>query len=180
MMRDAVRLKLRCNDHLGLAQCIEGLAWVLADDGQDEQAAQMLGGAQVVWRSIGTSLSGLGHLAGAHDRCEATLRQRLKDDRFEAAFDRGSALTVGQAAAYALDERPARQPGPDVASVLTRREREIAEYVAKGLTNKEIADALVIAPRTAECHVENILRKLNFTSRSQIVKTWESRRSDQE
>ncbi|RVX41733.1 putative ATPase [Nonomuraea polychroma] len=180
MMRDAVRLKLRCNDHLGLAQCIEGLAWVLADDGQYEQAAQMLGGAQVVWRSIGTSLSGLGHLAGAHDRCEATLRRHLKDDRFEAAFGRGSALTVDQAAAYALDERPARQPESDVLSVLTRREREIAEYVAKGLTNKEIADALVIAPRTAECHVENILRKLNFTSRSQIVKTWESRRSDQE
>ncbi|MGP3965489.1 ATP-binding protein [Nonomuraea sp. 3N208] len=180
MMRDSVRLKLRCNDHLGLAQCIEGLAWVLADDKQYEQAAQMLGGAHVAWKSIGTSLSGLGHLAGAHDRCESTLRRHLRDDRFQAAFDRGAEFALDQAAAYALAERPARQPGPDVASVLTRREREIAEYVAKGMSNKEIADALVIAQRTAECHVENILRKLNFTSRSQIVKTWDSRRSDQE
>ncbi|WP_327581168.1 LuxR C-terminal-related transcriptional regulator [Nonomuraea sp. NBC_00507] len=180
MMRDSVRLKLRCNDHLGLAQCVEGLAWVLADDKQYEQAAQMLGAAQVVWRSIGTSLSGLGHLAGAHDRCESTLRRHLKDDRFQAAFDRGAELTLDQVAAYALDERPARPPAPDVTSVLTRREREIAECVAKGMSNKQIADALFIAQRTAECHVENILRKLNFTSRSQIVKTWDSRPPDQE
>ncbi|TMR21262.1 LuxR family transcriptional regulator [Nonomuraea turkmeniaca] len=180
LMRDAVRLKLRCNDHLGLAQCIEGLAWILADDKRDEQAAQMLGAAQVLWRSIGTSLSGLGHLAGAHDRCASALRQRLREERFQAAFDRGSALTLDQAAALALDESPARQAGPDVTSVLTRREREIAEYVAKGLSNKQIAETLVIAQRTAECHVENILRKLNFTSRSQIVKTWDARRPDQE
>lgn len=108
------------------------------------------------------------------------LRRHLKDDRFQAAFDRGAELTLDQVAAYALDERPARPPAPDVTSVLTRREREIAECVAKGMSNKQIADALFIAQRTAECHVENILRKLNFTSRSQIVKTWDSRPPDQE
>ncbi|MFI7702249.1 LuxR C-terminal-related transcriptional regulator [Nonomuraea sp. NPDC049480] len=182
MMREAVRLKLRCNDHLGLAQCIEGLAWILTDDKQYEQAAQMLGAAHGVWRSIGTSLSGLRHLAGAHDRCEATLRQNLREGRFKAAFDRGAELTPDQAATLALDERGQEgvPPETDVASVLTRREREIAECVAKGLSNKEIAESLVISQRTAECHVENILRKLNFTSRSQIVKTWASRQSDQE
>ncbi|WP_188197413.1 helix-turn-helix transcriptional regulator [Nonomuraea sp. SYSU D8015] len=184
MMRDAVRLKLRCNDHLGLAQCVEGLAWILADDKQYEQAAQMLGAAHGVWRSIGTSLSGVGHLAGAHDRCAATLREHLREERFTAAFDRGAQLTPDQAAAFALEERrgrrpEARPPESDMASLLTRREREIAECVAKGLSNKEIADALVISQRTAECHVENILRKLNFTSRSQIVKTWSSRDLDQ-
>jgi predicted ATPase/DNA-binding NarL/FixJ family response regulator len=182
MMRDAVRLKLRCNDHLGLAQCIEGLAWILTDDGQHEQAARMLGAAHGVWRSIGTSLPGLGHLAGAHDRCAAALRQHLGEGRFTAAFDQGAELSPDQAAVLAMDDRlargaEARPPESDVTSLLTRREREIAEYVARGLSNREIADALVISPRTAECHVENILRKLNFTSRSQIVKTWAARRS---
>ncbi|MEQ4721182.1 LuxR C-terminal-related transcriptional regulator [Nonomuraea sp. B19D2] len=182
MMRDAVRLKLRCNDHLGLAQCLEGLAWILADDEQYDQAARMLGAAHMTWRSIGTSLSGLGHLAGAHDRCESTVRRHLKEETFKAAFERGSQLTVDQAAAIALDEKLTRraegvQPGSDVASVLTRREREIAELVAQGLSNKQIAEDLVISQRTAECHVENILRKLNFTSRSQIAKTWASRQA---
>ncbi|WP_171075126.1 LuxR C-terminal-related transcriptional regulator [Nonomuraea basaltis] len=180
MMRDAVRLKLRCNDHLGLAQCVEGLAWIVADDKQHEQAAQMLGAAHVVWRSIGTSLSGLRHLAGAHDRCESDLRRHLGEATFKAAFDRGTEFTLDQAAAYALDEKLAGraeslQPESDATSTLTRREREIAELVAKGLSNKQIADTLVISQRTADCHVGNILRKLNFTSRSEIVKSWASR-----
>ncbi|MEV1170385.1 LuxR C-terminal-related transcriptional regulator [Nonomuraea sp. NPDC049784] len=182
MMRDAVRLKLRCNDHLGLAQCLEGLAWILADEEQYEQAGQMLGAAHMVWRSIGTSLPGLRHLAGLHDRCESTVRHHLKEGTFKAAFNRGSEFTLDQAAAYALDEKLARpaegvQPESDVTSILTRREREIAELVARGLSNKQIADSLVISQRTAECHVENILRKLNFTSRSQIAKTWASRQA---
>ena len=52
---------------------------------------------------------------------------------------------------------------------LTRRERQIAELVAKGSTNKEIAEILVIAQRTVEGHVQNILTKLDFSSRAQIA-----------
>ncbi|MFG1683662.1 LuxR C-terminal-related transcriptional regulator [Nonomuraea sp. NPDC049269] len=180
MMRDALRLKLRCNDHLGIAQCLEGLAWIVADQQRDKRAAQLLGAAQMVWRSIETSLSGLGHLAGLHSRCEALLRESLRDEAFTEAFTYGSALTLDQAVAHALEEKPSRdagspQPESDVASVLTRREREIAELVAQGLSNKQIAETLVIAQRTAEGHVENILRKLSFTSRSQVAKAWSSR-----
>jgi DNA-binding CsgD family transcriptional regulator len=52
---------------------------------------------------------------------------------------------------------------------LTQREREIAELIAIGLSNREIADRLVISPRTAEGHVEHILSKLGFTSRAQVA-----------
>jgi len=52
---------------------------------------------------------------------------------------------------------------------LSRREQQIAELVAEGTSNKEIAARLVIAPRTAEGHVEHILVKLGFTSRAQIA-----------
>lgn len=41
--------------------------------------------------------------------------------------------------------------------------------MAEGLTNREIAEHLVISPRTAEAHVENILTKLGYTSRAQIA-----------
>jgi non-specific serine/threonine protein kinase len=181
MIRDAIRLKVRCNDHLGLAQCLEGLAWILADAGQHRRAAHMLGAAEMVWHSIGTSLPGLRHLAGAHDRCVEQLRGRLSDEAYTAAFTRGSEFTFDQAVAYALDETPARggedvvRPEPDFTAVLTRREREIAGLVAQGFSNKQIAETLVIAQRTAEGHVENILRKLKFTSRAQIAKAWEER-----
>ncbi|MFF8970611.1 ATP-binding protein [Streptomyces sp. NPDC014995] len=63
---------------------------------------------------------------------------------------------------------PAPSPhGPAVR--LTRREAQVAELVAEGLANQQIADRLVIARRTAEGHVERILSKLGFSNRSQIA-----------
>ncbi len=182
MLRDSVRLKLLCNDHLGMAQCLEGLAWIAADHKPDKRAAELLGAANMVWRSIGTSLPGLGHLAPSHDRCEDRLRRSLGDEAFTTAFGRGSELTLDRAVAFALDEKSAKETGraqarSDVASVLTRREREIAKLVAQGLSNKQIAETLVIAQRTAEGHVENILSKLSFNSRSQIAKAWGSQQA---
>ncbi|MFF8432420.1 response regulator transcription factor [Streptomyces sp. NPDC016566] len=52
---------------------------------------------------------------------------------------------------------------------LTKREREVAELVAAGMSNKDIAAKLVIAPRTAENHVSRALAKLGLTSRSQLA-----------
>jgi non-specific serine/threonine protein kinase len=49
------------------------------------------------------------------------------------------------------------------------REGEVADLVAEGLSNKAISERLVIAQRTAEGHVENILTKLGFRSRTQIA-----------
>ncbi|MQA96083.1 MAG: tetratricopeptide repeat protein [Streptosporangiales bacterium] len=63
------------------------------------------------------------------------------------------------------------------AGVLTAREREIAALVARGLSNRGIADELVISPATAARHVANILAKLGFSSRTQIA-AWVTRTGD--
>lgn len=52
---------------------------------------------------------------------------------------------------------------------LSAREAEVAALVAEGLSNRQIADRLVIAERTAGNHVQHVLGKLGFTSRSQIA-----------
>jgi non-specific serine/threonine protein kinase len=52
---------------------------------------------------------------------------------------------------------------------LTARERAVAVLVARGLTNRQIAEELVISPATAERHVINIFNKLDFHSRSQVA-----------
>jgi DNA-binding NarL/FixJ family response regulator len=52
---------------------------------------------------------------------------------------------------------------------LTEREREVVTLIAQGRSNREIADALVVTKRTIETHINNILYKLNLTSRAQIV-----------
>ena len=55
--------------------------------------------------------------------------------------------------------------------MLTRREREVAALVARGLTDPQIAESLVIGRRTAETHVAHCLSKLGFATRSQLA-TW--------
>ena len=65
-------------------------------------------------------------------------------------------------------------PLPRGASPLTPREYEIVLLIARGLSNKEIGDELVISPATAARHVANILSKLGFSSRTQVA-SWAAR-----
>jgi DNA-binding NarL/FixJ family response regulator len=51
---------------------------------------------------------------------------------------------------------------------LTTREHEVADLVGHGLTNRQIAEQLIISDRTVDTHVQNILSKLGLVSRAQI------------
>jgi two-component system response regulator NreC len=65
------------------------------------------------------------------------------------------------------------QERPDEAealSDLTEREQEVLTYLAEGASNDEIAEALVISPKTVARHRENIMRKLNMHSRAELVR----------
>lgn len=59
---------------------------------------------------------------------------------------------------------------PVIYDELTPREREVLVLIAEGLTNPEIAEELVISPKTVDSHRENIMRKLNMHSRIDLVK----------
>jgi NarL family two-component system response regulator LiaR len=52
---------------------------------------------------------------------------------------------------------------------LTEREREVLRLVARGRTNREIADVLVVSAETVKTHVANILSKLGLANRTQII-----------
>jgi DNA-binding NarL/FixJ family response regulator len=56
-----------------------------------------------------------------------------------------------------------------VSSGLSPREREVAVLIARGHTNRQIADALVITEWTADTHVRHILSKLGLRSRTQVA-----------
>jgi predicted ATPase/DNA-binding CsgD family transcriptional regulator len=173
---DGLRTMRRAGDMWGAAECLEVLAWVAAADGRYDRGARLLGAAQTAWRSTGASIPGLRPLAASHDRYEALLRDRLGASAFAGALRAGGEGGLDEAMAYALDEaqapersRTGHRAEHRADDPLTRRERQIAELVAQGLRNKEIAATLVIAQRTAEGHVERILQKLGFTSRVQIA-----------
>jgi non-specific serine/threonine protein kinase len=109
-------------------------------------------------------------LGDYQEACERVSRRAMSKEVYDSLHRDGARLSFAAAIAYALGEQlPAEPPPSAPAARLTKREREVAELIAEGLTNKEIATRLVISPRTAQGHVEHILTKLEFTSRTQIA-----------
>jgi predicted ATPase/DNA-binding CsgD family transcriptional regulator len=81
----------------------------------------------------------------------------------------GRQMTLAAALQYALADGPDQAgragPGPG----LTRREAEVAVLAARGLTNRDIAARLCLSVRTVEAHVDHILTKLGFRTRTQLA-----------
>ncbi|MEV4648533.1 LuxR C-terminal-related transcriptional regulator [Saccharopolyspora sp. NPDC049357] len=166
-LREAIEIKRDLGDWLGIPCCVEVLAWMLAESGQHRRAARLMGANRELWLPIGQPMFGFVTYLEAHENYTATLRAALGDAQFEAEHTAGTHLSPDATVDYALGTP--RQTRRADSSPLTRREGQVAQLVAEGLSNREIAEHLIISPRTAEAHVENILSKLGFTSRAQIA-----------
>lgn len=79
-------------------------------------------------------------------------------------------MTTSEAIGYALGGHLPAQEQLEDEGLLSRREREVVIMVAGGMTNKEIAQRLYIAERTAEGHVERIRNKLGVRSRTDVAR----------
>ncbi len=171
----SIAMKRPFHDTLGLALAVDTLAWILAAKGDAGRAARLVGVASRLWSTFGRELFGSDFLTVRRAGCEAAARQALGDAAYDDGVRQGAAATLDDALQELVEVAPARRRDPathqHTASLLTRREREIAGLVARGLTNREIADELVLSTRTVETHVDHVLRKLDFRSRTQIA-TW--------
>jgi predicted ATPase/DNA-binding CsgD family transcriptional regulator len=171
--KESLDLKRRMDERLGIALCFEALAWIQSDD-HPRRAATLLGAADALWRVMGASLVTQPGLIPLRQSSETSLKATLGTEGFAEASAEGNVMDPAVAIAYALEESIGRPRSGDKTPrtgllALSKREREIAELVAAGLSNKDIASKLVISRRTAEAHVEHILTKLGFTSRTQIA-----------
>ncbi|HET7736347.1 MAG TPA: LuxR C-terminal-related transcriptional regulator [Nocardioidaceae bacterium] len=155
-----------------LGMGLQSMAVLAAASQEYLRAATLSGAADRQWKRLGASWEAFEGLYAVQQIFEAQVRQGLGEQKYKTAFQRGSALELDEAVSLALSETPsdgaAARPADDK-SVLTRREREVAELVGEGLSNRDIARRLVISQRTAEGHVEKILSKLGFTNRAQIA-----------
>ena len=171
LIQQSIQLRRDLRDLTGLGWSLESLAWVESALEHHERAATLLGAADRLWEIMGRPLRTYQHLYPFHEACERTAEEQLGSARFETAFEEGRAFSVDDGIAYALDEHraPATPPPSEPTAGLTAREREIAELIAEGLTNRDVAARLTISVRTAETHAQNILLKLGFRSRAQIA-----------
>jgi DNA-binding NarL/FixJ family response regulator len=83
----------------------------------------------------------------------------------------GDAVFSPRLAGFVLDAftGPAPQPETEL-DLLTPREREVLQHIARGYMYKEIALRLVISPKTVEAHVSSVLRKLQLSSRHELTR----------
>lgn len=171
LQQESLRLRRGLRDLTGAGWSLESLAWAEGTAARHARAATLLGAADQLWEVMGRPLRTYQHLIGNHDACDREARRALGKARFDVAFQRGRGFDFEEAMAYALEEDLESTPATEaeVETPLTRRERQVAELVAEGLTNREIAARLVISTRTVESHVEKILSKLGFSSRARVA-----------
>lgn len=173
-LREMLRIKESFGDVLGVLQAAELLAWVAAAHHDPRFAARILGANETLWRPVGAYLLAFGPYLVRHERCVARARAALGDDAFDTEFRTGGEMDLTELASFALGETPAQHRTSPVVrrskSPLTRRQQEVAALVADGLSNREIAERLVVSQRTAETHVQNVLSKLGFRSRAQVAR----------
>ncbi len=158
-------MSMRSWARLGIV-CLAALAAVSGAGGQALRAARLFGSAEAVLRSVAAALDPVDRVDYADNLAAA--RAQLDDETWDKLWAEGLDMTFDQAIAYAQTASDSDKPPTPLPGDLTRREREVARLIAEGKSNREIADVLVIAERTVEGHVSNILSKLGFRSRSQI------------
>jgi DNA-binding CsgD family transcriptional regulator len=150
------------------------LSVCLVATGDAERAAVLHGASEKLWTLLNAPVLMGPAYAEIRKSGTDTARNALGEERFDALVRHGYAVPLSVALAVAKGEAPAgppadtAEPGPGGKS-LTRREREVAELVADGLGNREIAERLYLSKRTVDSHVEHVFTKLGFSSRAQLT-----------
>jgi DNA-binding CsgD family transcriptional regulator len=192
-LTESAQLSLATGQRLPVARGLTALGVLALAERDPERAIRLEGAAMALREQLGKAPA-----SRRLDGFFTDARQRLGDQAANRLLAEGRALGPTAAVRYGISEPGTDPPGtgppgadgpvpPDGAadggegavtepSVLTPRELQIAMLVARGLSNKAIAEELVISPATAARHVANIFTKLGFTSRAQLA-AWVAGRS---
>ncbi|WP_249354064.1 LuxR C-terminal-related transcriptional regulator [Rhodococcus sp. USK13] len=167
----ALRLARDFKDSICTALTIELLSWIAASAAEFRTAAALAGAAAAVWAGLGTDVKAFGpHLHQASIHSAQKTAEELGETAVTAVARQNATMTLDSAVSLALGgPEQTRSDSSSEKSPLTERENEIANLVAEGLSNRAIAQSLVLSTRTIDGHVRRILTKLDFTSRTQIA-----------
>jgi predicted ATPase/DNA-binding CsgD family transcriptional regulator len=167
---EALQIARQIDDRVAQYCLLDALGCHAAGSGQPRVAAQLLGAAETVRTGVGASV--LPYLDPLVARAKESTRAALGAPTFQTEFEAGKRLARGDAIGLALGEPVSVTPAPSpetTASPLTKREAEVAQLVADGLSNKQIGARLLISEHTVDSHIRSILNRLGFNSRAQIA-----------
>ena len=162
----------------GIVRCLDAISGLAAAYQKPDRAFRLAAAAERLYEVMGCDSKRVYRFE--LQRWIGVARQALGAGGTAEVLAAGRALTRAAAIEEALatvSEVSGGSGGPPTTSAarlpgrLTRREREVVALIGRGMSNRQIAQELVIAERTAEHHVENILSKLGLESRTQVA-TW--------
>jgi predicted ATPase/DNA-binding CsgD family transcriptional regulator len=171
----SLEMARRIDDKERIAMALAALAGLAAAQDRPTRALRLAAAATALNEATGQRNSPAWH--AMFERWLEPARRALRAEACAAAQAEGMAMPLDEAIEYALasddpaTDEPAQQVAPSsrTAGDLTPRELEVAALVARGLSNRQIADELVIAEGTAANHVKHILARLTLDSRVQIA-----------
>lgn len=179
MLRESLSVRMETGDKGGVAWCLEKLAEAAILQGGVASSASRVEEFQLAARVFGAAAAlraPLGSVIDPADKPEyermiSGLRTALGEEAFTSAWAEGQAMALEQAITEAQQLTSAPEPSqtaaaPEYPLGLTAREVEVLRLLAKGLTNRQIADQLVLSKRTVDAHLSSIYGKLNVTTRS--------------
>jgi predicted ATPase/DNA-binding SARP family transcriptional activator/DNA-binding CsgD family transcriptional regulator len=180
-LRESLRMAWESDYKVLIQFCLYLLACVTASREQPVRAARLWGAVEGMEEAYAVRVTPLTPSVSDYEGRLSIARSQLGEEAWSGAWAEGKAMALGQVVRYALSEEGEAEPPTLVAvheqqpplvdeptETLTRREREVALLVGRGLTNRRIAQELSISEHTVANHVGKILKKLGLRSRTQI------------
>jgi predicted ATPase/DNA-binding CsgD family transcriptional regulator len=175
LYQESLDLAREVDDKVLIASGLEDLADAIAAQGEPVWATRLWGAAMALRDTIGAPMPPIKR--AGYEAATAAVRMHLGEKAFVAAWTQGRMMTPEQAL-LARDQETMRQQSPSGAVAaslakappypagLTAREVEVLRLVAQGLTDRQIAEQLIISPRTVNSHLTSIYNKLGVDSRA--------------
>lgn len=170
LFSESIAAQLAQRNTPGGAECLIGFAAMAVVCGLPAAGARLLAAAAAIGGERVTTSWAATRME--YEQYLALVRASLTETELQTEQTAGRALSLEQAVEYArkLPLKAAARGSRKKSDELTAREREVAALIAQGKSNGEIADGLIVSKRTVETHIANILSKLGFTKRAQIVR----------
>ena len=166
-LEEGLPVTVATGDRWAIPLGLSGFAGLAARTGRPRLALRLVGAAEACQEA--GDFATPGPIRANLKRWLAPSRTAVGSAAARGLLAEGRQMAMEHAVASALASSPEQAWRPGPRRTLTRREREVALLAARGLTNRQIASQLVVSVRTVEVHVDHILTKLGFHTRTQLA-----------